>query len=182
MKIARDKRGLSHFACAIDVGNDWRLHAQWLSWLIGECRKGTFPDIREVIGSFDGKNVVGWDAENHWMTEPDRGDSTHLWHTHISFYRDAALRDQTAVLKWFFEPPPLPKPVKSVKPVRPRVVSSTAPPAVKAAERILSAPALPPGELDVMGAPWWPPFLGLPVLGLWWLLRRRMELDCEDSE
>ncbi|MGY0232748.1 hypothetical protein [Longispora urticae] len=175
VQTLRDLTGLSDRACAIDIGNDWPDHRDWLMWLISECRKGNFPDIREIIGTLDGERVIGWDAENHWLSEPGRGDLTHLWHTHISFYRDAADRDQTAVLRHYFEPPQA-----AVKaPVVPAPTPNPAP--VQAwQERPFQGASTRPHDSEWLALY---PLSGIAALGVTaWILLRRMELGREDSQ
>ncbi|MEV1157741.1 hypothetical protein AB0J27_20315 [Micromonospora chokoriensis] len=101
-RVARDKAGLSDYASALDIGTFayGRHNLRTFSvWLVAECAKGTADtrDIREVIYSPDGKTVKRWDRERRSST----GDDSHLWHTHISFYRDAtkAGRDLSAVFR-----------------------------------------------------------------------------------
>src|SRR5690606_6657845 len=50
-------------------------------------------DIREVIYSLDGKNVKRWDR----LKRRTSGDSSHTFHTHISYFRDSETRDKTAL-------------------------------------------------------------------------------------
>ncbi|MFF3867342.1 hypothetical protein [Micromonospora sp. NPDC001898] len=102
----RDRAGLSDYASALDVGSftvraGGRTHdlRSFSAWLAGQCDDGapdTF-DIREVIYSPDGRAVRRWDRLGRRAT----GDSSHLWHTHISFFRDAikAGRDQTPLFR-----------------------------------------------------------------------------------
>ncbi|MCX4474804.1 hypothetical protein OOK41_31585 [Micromonospora sp. NBC_01655] len=102
----RDQAGLAGWACALDVG-DWSVRVggkthdlrSFSLWLVAQCKAGTADtrDIREVIYSPDGKTVKRWDRLGRRTT----GDSSHRWHTHISYFRDAikAGRDQTAVYR-----------------------------------------------------------------------------------
>jgi hypothetical protein len=61
-------------------------------------------DIREVIFSADGLKVSRWESlDNKIHTGPGQGDDSHLFHTHVSFYRDSEARDKTAVFRRFFE-------------------------------------------------------------------------------
>lgn len=102
----RDRAGLSDYAAALDVGQfkvttpkgtfDLRHYSKWL---VAQCAANTADtrDIREVIYSPDGTTVKRWDR----LGKRSSGDSSHRWHTHISFHRDAikAGRDQTAVVR-----------------------------------------------------------------------------------
>jgi len=106
---ARDKAGLSLAASAIDIGGFSKggksLRALSL-WLVEQCKAGAAgtADIREIIYSPDGKNVKRWDR----LGVRSSGDSSHLWHTHISFFRDAEHRDKRAIFRAYFEGTPAP--------------------------------------------------------------------------
>jgi hypothetical protein len=103
----RDKAGLSEAAAALDLGyfkitvsgksHDLR---SFSLWLVAQCQAGTADtkDIREVIYSPDGKVVKRWDRLGKRTT----GDSTHLTHTHESWFRDSEGRDKTAHLRRYF--------------------------------------------------------------------------------
>ncbi|MBM0237747.1 hypothetical protein JNW88_12270 [Micromonospora sp. ATA32] len=99
---ARDRAGLTLDAAALDVGLfsvtvGGRTHnlPSFSTWLVAECMANApdTRDIREVIYSPDGRTVKRWDR----LGKRSTGDSSHLFHTHISFFRDAikAGRDQT---------------------------------------------------------------------------------------
>ncbi|WP_371409726.1 hypothetical protein OG423_14065 [Micromonospora zamorensis] len=102
----RDRAGLSDFACALDVGQ-FKVTTpkgtfdlpHYSRWLVAQCAANTADtrDIREVIYSPDGSTVKRWDRLGRRST----GDSSHRWHTHQSYFRDAikAGRDQTAVVR-----------------------------------------------------------------------------------
>jgi hypothetical protein len=91
---SRDKRGLDGYASAMDVGfftvkttrGTFTLR-DYSVWLVGLCKAGDpdTVDLREVIYSPDGKVVHRWDREGVRSS----GDSSHLFHTHESEYRDA---------------------------------------------------------------------------------------------
>ncbi|WP_329105526.1 peptidoglycan-binding protein [Micromonospora sp. NBC_01699] len=90
VESSRDKTGLTTAASALDVGQFFKgAHnlRTFSAWLVNECAKGAADtkDIREVIYSPDGHSVKRWDREGKRTS----GDDSHLWHTHISFYRDA---------------------------------------------------------------------------------------------
>ncbi|GLY21707.1 hypothetical protein [Micromonospora sp. NBRC 101691] len=102
----RDRTGLSDYACALDIGEFRRTVAGRVydlphlsAWIVAQCTAGTADtrDIREVIWSPDGRTVRRWDRLGRRST----GDSSHRWHTHISYHRDAikAGRDQTALFR-----------------------------------------------------------------------------------
>ncbi|WDZ87177.1 hypothetical protein [Micromonospora cathayae] len=102
----RDRSGLADWACALDIG-EFRVTVggrtydlpHLSAWIVGQCRAGApdARDIREVIWSPDGRSVQRWDR----LGRRDTGDSSHRWHTHISYHRDAirAGRDQTALFR-----------------------------------------------------------------------------------
>ncbi|WP_422744369.1 hypothetical protein ACN27B_08770 [Micromonospora sp. WMMD754] len=97
---------LTEFACALDIGtfsvrSGGATHTlrTFSTWLVAQCAAGTADtrDIREVIYSPDGRTVRRWDR----LGKRSSGDSSHTFHTHISFHRDAirAGRDQTPVIR-----------------------------------------------------------------------------------
>lgn len=102
----RDRAGLTLDAAALDVGQ-FRVTTpkgtfdlpHYSKWLVAQCAANTADtrDIREVIYSPDGTTVKRWDRLGRRST----GDSSHRWHTHQSYFRDAikAGRDQTAVVR-----------------------------------------------------------------------------------
>jgi hypothetical protein len=97
---ARDRRGLTNAASALDVGNFGGLR-KFSVWLVGECQRGAVDtlDIREVIYSPDGRTVKRWDR----LGRRTSGDTSHRVHTHISYFRDSEHRDKTALFKRYFE-------------------------------------------------------------------------------
>lgn len=111
-RTARDKAGLANpatanFASALDVDDDLDELRELSDWLVAECRKpNPHPDtldIREIIYSPDGINVWTWDREKGQTSAPEkRGDSSHRKHTHVSWYRDAGLRDKAGIFRRFF--------------------------------------------------------------------------------
>ncbi|MBM0275086.1 hypothetical protein [Micromonospora tarensis] len=102
----RDRAGLTADAAALDVGQfevraGDRTHtlASFSLWCVGQCAAGAADtrDIREIIYSPDGTTVKRWDRLGKRTT----GDSSHRWHTHFSFFRDAikAGRDQRPLFR-----------------------------------------------------------------------------------
>jgi hypothetical protein len=103
---SRDRNGLTEAASALDIGQ-WsarvggKAHslASMSMWLVAQCKAGTADskDIREIIYSPDGTVVRRWDR----LGRRSSGDSSHRWHTHISYHRDAtkAGRDLTALYR-----------------------------------------------------------------------------------
>lgn len=109
IKTARDKAGLTNGASAMDFG---RLNGSlgqlrtFSKWLVDQARHnapGTF-DIREIIYTPDGTTVLRWDRERGYASAPRPGeaDNSHLTHTHVSWYRDAELRDHTTAIRPYF--------------------------------------------------------------------------------
>ncbi|MBY8872648.1 hypothetical protein K7640_12460 [Micromonospora sp. PLK6-60] len=106
VESARDRAGLTLHASAVDVGEfevqvKGRTHnlITFSNWCVAQCvadAPGT-RDLREVIYSPDGRTVRRWDRLGRRST----GDSTHLTHTHFSFFRDStkADRDQTPLFR-----------------------------------------------------------------------------------
>lgn len=96
----RDRYFLTDAASALDIPNFSRLQNMSIS-LVDACKRGDpqTGDIREVIYSPDGVTVKRWDRLGRSST----GDSSHLWHTHISFFRDSQGRrhNTTNILGWF---------------------------------------------------------------------------------
>ncbi|TDC42099.1 hypothetical protein [Micromonospora sp. KC213] len=102
----RDSTGLTLHASALDVGTfsvraGGRTHnlMSFSTWCVAQCAADTpdSRDIREIIYSPDGRVVRRWDRLGRRST----GDSSHLWHTHFSFFRDStkAGRDQTPLFR-----------------------------------------------------------------------------------
>lgn len=98
----RDRNGLTLDASALDVGTfTYGSHnlRTFSRWMVAQCVAGApdTKDIREIIYSPDGQTVKRWDRLGIRTT----GDSSHLGHTHFSFFRDStkARRDQTPLFR-----------------------------------------------------------------------------------
>ncbi|MET8044597.1 hypothetical protein ABZU25_27470 [Micromonospora sp. NPDC005215] len=102
----RDRAGLTLDAAALDVGQfevrsggGTHTLASFSLWCVGQCAASAADtrDIREVIYSPDGSTVKRWDR----LGKRSTGDSSHRWHTHVSFFRDAikAGRDQRPLFR-----------------------------------------------------------------------------------
>jgi hypothetical protein len=94
VESGRDRAGLSNAASALDIGDFDLVHAgrrialrSLSAALVAACLSGDIRtrDVREVIYSPDGVTVARWDR----LGVRSSGDSSHLWHTHISMFRDA---------------------------------------------------------------------------------------------
>lgn len=99
---AKDRPG-SDAAMALDVGGlgPAALIALF-KWLVAQCEAGA-PDtqnIREIIGTRDGKTVVRWDR----LGIRSSGDSSHLYHIHISYFRSSEGQDKTSLFRRYFRP------------------------------------------------------------------------------
>jgi hypothetical protein len=113
VELARDRRGLTHGAAALDIGQ-FRMtfangrtvtHHDLGAWCVEQCQAGA-PDaawIREIIYSPDGRTVLRYDRERGQGSAPRAGeaDDSHLTHDHLSGYRDAEHVDKTALFRRF---------------------------------------------------------------------------------
>ncbi|MFI7072041.1 hypothetical protein [Micromonospora sediminicola] len=106
VESSRDRAGLTLHASALDVGtfsvrSGGATHTlrTFSTWMAAQCAADAADtrDIREVIYSPDGRTVRRWDR----LKKRTSGDSSHLFHTHFSFFRDAikAGRDQTPLFR-----------------------------------------------------------------------------------
>ncbi|MEU4338598.1 hypothetical protein AB0F59_28725 [Micromonospora lupini] len=106
VESSRDRNGLTLDAAALDVGgfevrSGGRTHTlpSFSLWCVGQCAANAADtrDIREIIYSPDGTTVKRWDR----LGKRTSGDSSHQWHTHFSFFRDAtkAGRDQRPLFR-----------------------------------------------------------------------------------
>ncbi|MET8837717.1 hypothetical protein ABZV78_27895 [Micromonospora sp. NPDC004540] len=106
VESTRDSTGLTLHASALDVGmfsvsSGGGTHnlRTFSTWCVSQCAVGAADaqDIREIIYSPDGTTVRRWDR----LGKRTSGDSSHLFHTHFSFFRDAtkAGRDQTPLFR-----------------------------------------------------------------------------------
>lgn len=85
-----DKRGDKDAASALDITPVSAETQRWLTARIMAWMKGDDPrawPVREFFGSLDSKNVTGW---SRWRGKVVGADSSHLWHIHLSFYREYA--------------------------------------------------------------------------------------------
>jgi len=88
-------------ASALDISLSWPLAHELTLWLVAQCAAGApdTSDIREIIYTPDRKTVKRWDR----LKVRSGGDSSHLQHTHISFFRDSEGRRSTALFRRFLE-------------------------------------------------------------------------------
>ena len=109
----RDVAGLSNAAAAIDFGHDDKAELQAFSvWMVGQCQAHAtgWDDVREIIYSPDGAHVWRWSGVDGLLHEgypngTGQGDASHLWHTHISYFRDSEFRDKLALVAPYFGGP-----------------------------------------------------------------------------
>jgi len=96
----RDSSHQTNAAAAIDIGMFARLR-ELNKWLVGQCQAQApdTQDIRSIIYTLDGVSVKRWDR----LSKRSTGDSSHLTHTHVSYFRDAEGRDKTGPFRRFFE-------------------------------------------------------------------------------
>ncbi|AYF26429.1 MULTISPECIES: hypothetical protein [Micromonospora] len=106
VESSRDRSGLTLYASALDVGtfsvrSGGGTHnlRTFSAWMVAQCAANAADtrDIREIIYSPDGRTVRRWDR----LGRRTSGDSSHLFHTHFSFFRDStkAGRDQTPLFR-----------------------------------------------------------------------------------
>jgi hypothetical protein len=111
---------------AMGIDLSWPLAAKgplyrFSNWLVEQCKAGACPDIREVIWSPDGKVVKHWNdpykrVYDGYPIQTGHGDSSHLWHTHISFYRDSEQRAKVGLFAPYFTPTEVLEPMLSLWP------------------------------------------------------------------
>lgn len=106
VESSRDRDYLTTDASALDVGqfqvtSRGRVHnlRTFSVWCVEQClaRTPDSRDIREIIYSPDGRTVKRFDR----LGKRSSGDSSHLGHTHFSFFRDSTKvrRDQTPLFR-----------------------------------------------------------------------------------
>lgn len=110
--LPRDRAGLTEAASAIDLGKlrgSFAPLRTFSRWLVVRCQKGVggTQDIREIIYTADGESVLRYDRERGFdsVPRPGEADGSHLWHTHISFYRDSEKRPKADLFRPFFTLP-----------------------------------------------------------------------------
>jgi hypothetical protein len=97
---ARDWNHKTNAARAFDCGMFGRLREMSI-WIVRQCQAGApdTADLREVIYSPDGQMVLRWDR----LGIRGNGDSTHLSHTHFSWFADAENNNKVSLFQRFFE-------------------------------------------------------------------------------
>jgi len=90
----RDLNGLDDAGSAFDLGGDFGRFREITLGIVGACERSDprTVDVREVIYTPDGNTVRRWDR----LGRRDSGDDSHLYHTHVSFFRDSEGRRANA--------------------------------------------------------------------------------------
>jgi hypothetical protein len=80
-----------NYASAFDLGGGFPRRLEFNAWMLDRLQVGDprTRDIREMIYTPDGTVVRRFDRTGK---QPNSGDSTHLYHTHFSFFRDSVGR------------------------------------------------------------------------------------------
>lgn len=112
IRTSRDREPwLTNAASALDIGNFSRggKTLRRLSVSLVTQARANAPgtrDMREIIYSPDGRRVLRWDRERGYSSLPREGeaDNSHLWHTHVSWYRDSEYRNKLAPFERYFDP------------------------------------------------------------------------------
>lgn len=93
VELARDQSGPSWAASALDITPASSEHLQHLTRRMAAAIRNSDPRVtscvREVAGTVNGVSVWAWDLARR---SPTQFDQSHLWHMHISFYRDTTNR------------------------------------------------------------------------------------------
>jgi hypothetical protein len=94
VEAARDLNGLDDAGSAFDLGGGFARFREITLGIVSACERGDprTNDVREVIYTPDGYSVRRWDR----LGRRDSGDDSHLYHTHISFFRDSEGRRANA--------------------------------------------------------------------------------------
>lgn len=88
--LPRDRGGRPWAASALDITPVNSDHVRILTGRLRAAVDRADPrlgPLREFYGTLNGRDVYGWDLAT---SEPAISDSSHLWHLHLSFYRDSA--------------------------------------------------------------------------------------------
>jgi hypothetical protein len=95
VQLPQDRKGDGEAAAALDISLPPDMMKLVTHRLIHAMRHNDarVGAVREVFGTVDGTHVTGWDRHNPDRTTDDTwtsSDDTHLWHVHLSFYRELA--------------------------------------------------------------------------------------------
>ena len=85
----RDRAGDGEAASALDISLPSNLMPVVTGRLMAACKNNDprVANLREFFGTLDGSTVTGWDRLAGGYTS---SDDSHLWHVHLSFFRDSA--------------------------------------------------------------------------------------------
>lgn len=92
IELKRDQGGDDWAASALDITPPDALHQHRLTYRLAKATTAgdhRLRCVREWYGSLDSVHVAGWDLATD---RPATSDASHLWHVHISFYRDTTAR------------------------------------------------------------------------------------------
>jgi hypothetical protein len=92
VELKRDRGGPAWAACALDIKPPDLVHHQRLTRRLRGAvtlRDRRLSPVREFYGSLDGESVYGWDLATGQRAT---SDLSHLWHIHLSFYRETVGR------------------------------------------------------------------------------------------
>lgn len=114
-QLLRDRSPAGDHSVAFDLAMSWSRSREWLAWFVTQARAGKYPDVCEIIGSLDGETALYWRGPA-FVTERYTGDGHVAW-SHIGFWRDASLRDQSPILRnWVgIVTPPVPPVIPPVE-------------------------------------------------------------------
>lgn len=96
VQLSADQRGDGEAASALDISygpDDQKLVTRRLMDAMKARDARIHPYVREFFGTLNGSTVTGWDGAADGYTS---SDDSHLWHVHLSFYRQYAT-DQTCM-------------------------------------------------------------------------------------
>lgn len=92
VQLPRDRGGRPWAASAIDITPAASMHVITLTSRLRAAVDRADPrlgPVREFYGTLDGRHVYGYDLA---VDDEVTSDSSHLWHLHLSIYRDSASR------------------------------------------------------------------------------------------
>jgi hypothetical protein len=94
-------RGRAGYACAYDLALGWKDSRKWFAWFVQRLKERRYPDVCELIGSYDGRRVLYFRGPS-FETQNYTGSGHDTW-CHISVWRDSAHRDHSYILRDWFE-------------------------------------------------------------------------------
>lgn len=94
VELRRDRGGPDWAASALDIKPPDTVHMMRLTRRMRgavQLHDRRLSCVREFYGTLDGETVYGWDLATNTAST---SDSSHLWHLHLSFYRETVGRPQ----------------------------------------------------------------------------------------